>query len=243
MFSLLKRSKRKTKSRMSSLPGYTLEAFIGDAFFRITKEQEAKLVEFYESEREYIESKMLDFDEETQSWRDYRNSMFECLPEAPKELYMPEPKRLNFQSILGEWHKEYRGWDTEKHEFANEFVIHSKDRHDFIKSEESYRGDKELIVTEDIGHRDETGRLIFTGDFYEVAIEGKPYISIIKFEPAFSCYGFLRFQNNHFRSVQSWIDSGYNQPSFTEKGYLRGRVIGNIFENRDIYYKELEKAG
>jgi hypothetical protein len=49
---------------MSSIPGYTLEAWIGP------------LLALYEPKREWIEDKLLDFDEESQSWRAYNSAVF-----------------------------------------------------------------------------------------------------------------------------------------------------------------------
>jgi hypothetical protein len=82
---------------MSSLPGYTLEDFVAWQWNlvvdkapennislgmaealgnskprpRLTKEQFAPIVAIYEPFREDIERRLADFDEDTQSWRDY----------------------------------------------------------------------------------------------------------------------------------------------------------------------------
>jgi len=62
---------------MSSRDGFDLEYFVEDSFRNITKEQEEAIVELLEPERESIEYFILyDFDEETMSWRDYRNGMW-----------------------------------------------------------------------------------------------------------------------------------------------------------------------
>lgn len=66
---------------MSSCDAFTLEFFVEDSFFgNVTNEQLAKVVELLESEREWIEDRMIDdFDEEEHSWRAYRNSMWYSL--------------------------------------------------------------------------------------------------------------------------------------------------------------------
>jgi hypothetical protein len=84
---------------MSSIPGYTLEDFVAWQWNlvvdeapennislglaealgnskprpRLTKEQFAPIVAIYEPFREDIERRLEDFDEDTQSWRDYSN--------------------------------------------------------------------------------------------------------------------------------------------------------------------------
>ncbi|MCY1337425.1 hypothetical protein D9M68_18950 [compost metagenome] len=101
---------------MSSLPGYSLEDFVawqwnlsvidapennvslGMAEFigtvaprpTVTKEQLAKVVSLYEPYRETIEDRLLDFDEEEQSWRSYAehvdSDVTEEINEAAKQL-------------------------------------------------------------------------------------------------------------------------------------------------------------
>lgn len=93
---------------MSSIPGYTLEAYLGWNF-SITVEElgetnvsvglaEAlgnvaprpvmsrpcfdKLVSYFEQYRQTVEYKLTDFDEENQSWRDYAGYAFDFIPEA-----------------------------------------------------------------------------------------------------------------------------------------------------------------
>jgi len=63
---------------MSSCDEYTLEFFVQDSFFGgVTDEQLAKVVHLLEPEREWIEERMIgDYDEETMSWRDFRNGMW-----------------------------------------------------------------------------------------------------------------------------------------------------------------------
>ncbi len=64
---------------MASHPGScTVEAYVGEAWYNITAEQKAFIISVYEKNPElksYIERNMEDFEEEEQSWRDYRNSM------------------------------------------------------------------------------------------------------------------------------------------------------------------------
>lgn len=94
---------------MSSLPGYFLEDYLmwafnlvvdGDASAnpsrqiaealgtspnprpRISSEQFAPIVAAFEPWRETIEDRLSDFDEETQSWRDYSSYAFDHIPDA-----------------------------------------------------------------------------------------------------------------------------------------------------------------
>ncbi len=52
---------------MSEIPGYTLEDYLEWCFNYTTDE----MIDFFEPHRETIEYWLSDFDEETQSWRDY----------------------------------------------------------------------------------------------------------------------------------------------------------------------------
>jgi len=96
---------------MSSIPGYTLEAFIawqwnlvvedeaennfsvGVAEMigtvkprpRVTKEQFTPLVALYEPYRGGIEDRLLDFDDDTQSWRSYAGYVDCDVPESVNE--------------------------------------------------------------------------------------------------------------------------------------------------------------
>lgn len=94
---------------MSSLPGYTLEAFLmwqyglivdGDGSAnvsrqlaellgtaprprqRLTAEQFAPVATLYAPYREEVERRLTDFDEDTQSWRDYTSYAFDFIPEG-----------------------------------------------------------------------------------------------------------------------------------------------------------------
>lgn len=94
---------------MSSLPGYTLEDYVewqhdlivddkhgvnmsldiaetlGVSTRRrptITKEQYAPILALYEPYRDQVEDKLLDFDEENQSWRSYAGCAFGFIPES-----------------------------------------------------------------------------------------------------------------------------------------------------------------
>jgi hypothetical protein len=92
---------------MSSLPGYTLEDYLrwnwnlivvgqpdANPSLRmaealgvktnrttLTPEQFASYVQQYEPYREQVEQRLQDFDDETQSWRDYAGCAFDFLPE------------------------------------------------------------------------------------------------------------------------------------------------------------------
>lgn len=67
---------------MSSIPGYSLEAWIewnhsvdrGSPKF-------AAVLAIYEPKREWVEDKLMDFDEENQSWRAYNSAVFNFDPE------------------------------------------------------------------------------------------------------------------------------------------------------------------
>lgn len=48
---------------------------------RINAEQFAPILALYEAWREQIEYKLLDFDEDSQSWRDYAGCSFDFVPE------------------------------------------------------------------------------------------------------------------------------------------------------------------
>ncbi len=71
---------------MSSMCGTSLEFFVEDSFIRITKDQEVKIIELLEPSRESIEYSMMDFDEDSQSWREYRNNMWSWLDEYDKKI-------------------------------------------------------------------------------------------------------------------------------------------------------------
>jgi hypothetical protein len=47
---------------------------------RLTKEQFATLLSYFEPFRDEVEYKLNDFDEENQSWRDYAGAVFEDMP-------------------------------------------------------------------------------------------------------------------------------------------------------------------
>lgn len=76
---------------MSSIPGYSLEAWLEEEFFLhitsitqdhrsrlkyVTRQQFKQLVVLFEEHREYVEERLSDFDEENQSWRAYNSAVF-----------------------------------------------------------------------------------------------------------------------------------------------------------------------
>lgn len=71
---------------MASHPGQcTVEAYVREAWYNITEEQYKFICKAYNNNddlKEYIEYNMCDFDEEEQSWRDYRNSIANTIDEA-----------------------------------------------------------------------------------------------------------------------------------------------------------------
>lgn len=97
---------------MSSLPGLTLEAFVawqwnlvvqdqpennfslGVAEYlgvqthrpTLTKEQFAQIIVLYEPYREIIEARLMDFNEETQSWRGYAEYVDADVPETVEQV-------------------------------------------------------------------------------------------------------------------------------------------------------------
>jgi len=84
---------------MSSLPGYTLEEAIEDNFEMSSQAWADVLLEFYEPYREQIERFLENFEEETQSWRAQRATMWEFVPEYPPELYTQLHRLPEFKSI------------------------------------------------------------------------------------------------------------------------------------------------
>ncbi len=66
---------------MSSCDEFTLDFFVEDSFFGgVTDEQLKQVVRLLEPEREWIETLMIDdFDEESMSWRSYRNNLWYSL--------------------------------------------------------------------------------------------------------------------------------------------------------------------
>ena len=68
---------------MASHPGEnTVEAYVGECWHNITKEQKEFICNTYNANKElkeYIERQMENFDEDNQSWRDYRNSIAEYI--------------------------------------------------------------------------------------------------------------------------------------------------------------------
>jgi hypothetical protein len=72
---------------MASCEGDTLEYFVEDSFMGITIEQEKHIVRLLEPEREWIEYNLMwDYDEETMSWRDYRNGMWYNLEDYDEKI-------------------------------------------------------------------------------------------------------------------------------------------------------------
>jgi hypothetical protein len=62
---------------VSSIPGRTLEALVTDLWLRSTPVLEAATIVALEPYREDIEYSLWAYDEETQSWRAYRNAMMD----------------------------------------------------------------------------------------------------------------------------------------------------------------------
>jgi len=73
---------------MSSIPGYMLEDYIEELYIHPTKEETARRVKFHEPIRENIENWLMDFDEDSQSWRDYRNSGAELWEQVLEDHYI-----------------------------------------------------------------------------------------------------------------------------------------------------------
>lgn len=94
---------------MSSRPDPAdLEGFIEDSFFldRMMPGSRERLIRFYETHRERIEYAMNeDYDPETMSWRDWRNSYWDCLPKPPlEELAMSdeEIRKVERDALAGD---------------------------------------------------------------------------------------------------------------------------------------------
>jgi hypothetical protein len=64
---------------MSSIPGYTLEDFLEDELYGAIPSVE--MVALCEPYRESVEYALDDFDQETQSWRDYSSGVADHIPE------------------------------------------------------------------------------------------------------------------------------------------------------------------
>lgn len=103
---------------MSSIPGYTLESFVmwnadlivdGDGSANtslaiaeavgiptrrrcISAADFRRIIELFEPYREYVENNLLEFDEHTQSWRDYAGYAFDAIP---KEVFASAEGLLN----------------------------------------------------------------------------------------------------------------------------------------------------
>lgn len=78
---------------MSSHPWEnTVEAYISEAWYNITKKQAEFIQKVYTKNielKEYIERSMSDFNEEEQSWRDYRNAIANNVDESyPNEALL-----------------------------------------------------------------------------------------------------------------------------------------------------------
>lgn len=111
---------------MSSIPGYSLEEYLAWCFSitvedlgetnvsvgmaealgkvlprpAMSKACFAKLVSYFEPHRHEVEDRLMDFDEENQSWRDYAGYAFDFIPEELNVFgerfvklfpFMPEP--------------------------------------------------------------------------------------------------------------------------------------------------------
>lgn len=67
---------------MSSRPGYTLEDFVGWNFdLELGDPRLPAVVAPFEPYRESVERALSDFDDETQSWRDYACGSFDFIPD------------------------------------------------------------------------------------------------------------------------------------------------------------------
>jgi len=71
---------------MSSCPGRTLEAFVEDCLMRPTPERVERICKVLEPERWRIEFRLEDYDSEEQSWRDYRNGLWDAIMEAHPDM-------------------------------------------------------------------------------------------------------------------------------------------------------------
>lgn len=78
---------------MSSIPGYTLEKYVGWLLNLVLDESSGerdlqRLTAPFEPWRELVESRLLDFDEERHSWRGYAGSAFEFIPDEVTDYAM-----------------------------------------------------------------------------------------------------------------------------------------------------------
>jgi hypothetical protein len=76
---------------MSSIPGLTMEDWLEWNYsIDRTASQFSKLVEKFEHKREYIETKLEDFDEEKQGWRSYNSAVFSDLTTPEFDMAITE---------------------------------------------------------------------------------------------------------------------------------------------------------
>jgi len=71
---------------MSSCPGRTLEAFVDDCLMRPTPERVERICMVLEPIREAIEIQIGGFDSEEQSWRDYRNDLWDSIMDVHPDM-------------------------------------------------------------------------------------------------------------------------------------------------------------
>lgn len=120
---------------MSSCDGYTLESWIVSSFFgnKIQALQLLLVVKLFDQNgwRESVENAIDDFDEETQSWRDYRNSMwytYEKETDKPIEVItgITDPCLLAIMYLFPEYSKmQHRFMARRIPEQGNSILIHS----------------------------------------------------------------------------------------------------------------------
>lgn len=111
---------------MSYCPGSTLEDYLGWAFSLIvvdrdnivqsdgwratyagqrvvSRSQFVQIVTMYEPQREYVEEKLRDFDEDEQGWRQYAAYSFDNLDEAIDEAIIALIKSWNITPTESAW--------------------------------------------------------------------------------------------------------------------------------------------
>jgi hypothetical protein len=73
---------------MASMDEPTLEYWIRDSVYNVSNDKVEQIIKLLEPLREGIEYKLSeDYDPEEHSWRDYRNSLWYCVPdELNKEV-------------------------------------------------------------------------------------------------------------------------------------------------------------
>lgn len=89
---------------MSSIPGRTMESFVEDCLMRPSPERVRRICEVLEPVRGNIENSLDSYDSEEQSWRDYRNGLWDMIMETHPDF------ENRIDAILEELKDQPEGW-------------------------------------------------------------------------------------------------------------------------------------